>query len=163
MCAIAVFGCSLTSLAIYRGVGTVTICGVCSVLSSITVLAWLDIPARSSFAKLAVISALYGFASSGVQVYCLAGLYAFGQESNEVAGYRRMRGLAGRIFGWLPHPGFGSLTTVVSLTALVGNPLAGALIQSHRSTESAKILAGVTLLAGGFVLLASNYVRLAKT
>ncbi|KAM3424904.1 hypothetical protein BST61_g6878 [Cercospora zeina] len=168
MCAAAVFGCSLASLAIHHGAKHVIIGAVCSVLSGIAVLVWLGIPARSSFGQLAVMSALYGLASSGMQVSFLAGLYASGQESNDIAGYRQQTDFPCWISDRLPNPGFAILTTIVSLAALGGNPLAGALIQSLRAVDSAalsynfdnaKILVGVTLLVGGLILLARNYVR----
>ena len=171
MCATAVLGCSLTSLAICHGVRAAKVGGACSVLAGIVVLAWLGIPAQSSFSELAILSTLYGLVSPGISIYCLAELCTLGQDSYGITDTERAQGSPRWSSGRLSNLSIVVLMTSISLAALVGSPIAGALIQLHPSTISpalsneflkAKIFAGVTLFAGGMVLLASSYVRTGK-
>lgn len=171
MCATAVFGCSLTGLAICHGFRDSKVGGICSVLAGVVVLAWLDISAHSSFGDLAILSTLYGLFSPAIWIHCLVKLCALGQDSYGITDTGPAQGSPRWSSDRLSNLSVVVLMTSISLAALVGSPVAGALIQLHPSTTSpalsneffkAKIFAGVTLFAGGVVLLASSYIRTGK-
>lgn len=129
---------------------------------------WLWAASDNNRASLIVIACFYGFVSAGVQVLYISTVYSFCVETEEgtpegrisIGGSRRSAKTKLRTnrIGMRA----GGLYTAIGLACLIGTPIGGALI-SYRTSRGmphtflgAQIFAGLSLLLGGMLLLASR-------
>lgn len=129
---------------------------------------WLWAASDTNRASLTVIACFYGFVSAGVQVLYISTVYSFCLEPEE----ENIEMSTGGVASVRPTPTklkidrigmrAGGLYTAIGLACLIGTPIGGALI-SYRTTRGldhpylgAQIFAGMSLLLGGMLLLASR-------
>lgn len=133
---------------------------------------WLWAASDNNRVSLTVIACFYGFVSAGVQVLYISTVHSFCANT----GNPDMEMSTGGMSSARPTPAklqvdgigmrAGGIYTSIGLACLIGTPIGGALI-SYRTERGmlhpylgAQVFAGLSLLLGGMLLLASRVARI---
>lgn len=115
--------------------GSFELLSACCAAFGVLTLCWLR---ASSSAALIVLAVLFGFFSGGIIGLMLAAIAQTAPRPNEIGTY------------------FGMALAIVSIAALTGTPIAGALISHYHSYSQAIVWSGVLVLAGAALIFVAR-------